>query len=557
MKTYIAITIGPIYKTFHEAQKTRAVWAASYFFSWLVRRILEEAVEREIEAFLPYTFDDKGKFESQKGIYGAGLYADRLYFIGDDEIKQILEEIYANALKEICLKEESLTEDFLKKYINMRFVTHVSIDEKENVLNVINSKLDQAELYKNYNHLYNENPLQDFFAKRTNANNFLAADAFNDNNRKFRSLSEITTTDLFRKNKAKYNEILHTTLRDKNEDTDLIDSIGEDVFFKKQIRPFHKYYAVLYADGDNIGTMLKEINARNMGKASPEVSLQSFSKQLFDFGKLGEELIADYGGNGIYLGGEDVLAFLPAACVLNDGSKSCTFFDLIDKLDNAFKITVQAFAQTHKLPIPTMSYGIMLSYFKHPLKESMDEAHKLLDNVAKKVNNKNAIALKFRKHSGQYMECVLLKDKASTKAIYELIDKYSSIDLSTIDAAKDEKEFGILSGVIQRFKDVIFQKLYIEAIERNNLSHFFKNFFNEKPHGRLEGFLDEMQKISIDLYKDYKDEKVELESNAMILRSSDQDSNSEPLEIRNGQKLMMDILYTTLRFIHFLNSKRD
>ena len=40
MKTYFALTIGPIYKTLSQAQKTREFWGSSYMFSWIMREII-------------------------------------------------------------------------------------------------------------------------------------------------------------------------------------------------------------------------------------------------------------------------------------------------------------------------------------------------------------------------------------------------------------------------------------------------------------------------------------------------------------------------------------
>lgn len=69
--TYTALTIGPIYKTFSDAKRTRSVWAASYFFSWFIRRILEEALNKNMQVFLPdvsMVKEIKGKYVGVKGI---------------------------------------------------------------------------------------------------------------------------------------------------------------------------------------------------------------------------------------------------------------------------------------------------------------------------------------------------------------------------------------------------------------------------------------------------------------------------------------------------------
>jgi len=45
--TYIALTIGPIYKTLSSAKKTRELWGGSYLFSYIMKQIILEFKERE------------------------------------------------------------------------------------------------------------------------------------------------------------------------------------------------------------------------------------------------------------------------------------------------------------------------------------------------------------------------------------------------------------------------------------------------------------------------------------------------------------------------------
>ncbi|MCS3029984.1 hypothetical protein NXX08_16445 [Bacteroides fragilis] len=43
---YIAITLGPITRTIEMAESTKELWAASYFFSYLAKKIVEPFVKR-------------------------------------------------------------------------------------------------------------------------------------------------------------------------------------------------------------------------------------------------------------------------------------------------------------------------------------------------------------------------------------------------------------------------------------------------------------------------------------------------------------------------------
>lgn len=515
MTTYLAITIGPIYKTLYEAKRTRAVWAASYFFSWVMRTILEECSKGGMNIMLPYSTPP-----FYRGSYGSGLYADRLYFIKDDKttfekIKAAIEEVFEKIEKK---SNSELPVSFLKQYINLH-VTEKVIDENSlngsYILAVLNGILDNQELMQNYPFDIENNPIQNYIINKAGSDTFLARDAFGETNkiRKFRSVPEIATTTLQRTDTTgKYLDSLREDF--KNEDTELIDELKKNGF---QILPYHKYYAVLYADGDNIGKMLEQIEKKRL-------NLNEFSKSLFEFGRKAEIEIAKYGGNGIYLGGEDILAFLPVACVdENIHTSTQSLFSLINKLDERFKETVTQFAIDNGLTIPTLSYGVMISYIKHPLKESMQQAHKLLEKI-KDGTSKNAIGIRFQKHSGQYTWCIIEKSKASsTNEIYFLINKYANT------LSQDTNE--VLSSIIQRFKDDLFFTLFHKTASEKRLDAFFENFFNEDVHkitSPKSEFLKEVKVFSEKVVNDYP-----------------------------AKEDCKNIIFTILRFVHFVNCKRD
>jgi CRISPR-associated protein Cmr2 len=524
---YTALTIGPIFKTFSEAKRTRSIWAASYFFSWFIRNVLEKALDQNMNVILPdvsLMVKENTHYKGVKGKHGSGLYADRLYFINNEKTnKIILESIVSEVIKEVVhLSEHNIDENFLRDYLNVHILEKEISDaeqEKTNPLFTLNNLLDNHELFSNYNFDFEKNELQTYLSNKTNANtNFLAKDAFGEiNKRQFRSISEIATTSLSRNllTQKQYHKINIEAL--KNEDTELIDELLK--LNEIEIRPYHKYYAVIYADGDNIGKMLVDINKNKL-------DMKLFSKSLFEFGIKAEQVIHEYGGNGIYLGGEDILTFAPLACISEKGDNlRNNLFSLIRQLDVSFAETVQEFAREYKLSIPTLSYGVMLSYYKFPLKEAMQQAHDLMTYVAKS-NDKNAIAIRFQKHSGQFFECKIEKNKTdSLNLIYELISNFTQKEKQREDS-QDE----ILSSIIQNFKEETFKILYFEAIKNKNLEFFYKNFFNEDIHKTSikANFLMEVKELSENVFAEYGDPKQSF-----------------------------DIIYTVLRYIHFINSTKE
>ena len=53
---HTAITLGPIYKTFMYAKKTRELWAASYLFSYLMKTLIVafKTADNDIDIIIPF-----------------------------------------------------------------------------------------------------------------------------------------------------------------------------------------------------------------------------------------------------------------------------------------------------------------------------------------------------------------------------------------------------------------------------------------------------------------------------------------------------------------------
>ena len=445
---------------------------------------------------------------------------------------------------------ENGAKDFLMDYLNIHIIQE-EIPEKKDVLNTLNNLLDLKELTQHYVFEIDSNPLFEYLDTKLKTGGKLIDDAFDNANRdkdakihRFLSIPEIAASDLERRFNTEFNQVVNSSFR--NEDLEFFDGYtfkknGNEIHIdglkdklKGNVRPYHKYCAVLYADGDNIGELLKSI-AGDFG------ALKRFSKLLLDFGVQAEEAIHQYGGSGIYLGGEDILAFLPMACIDNQRNKTQTIFDLVFELDKIFDDTLGNYATEKGVGKPTLSYGIMISYFKHPLKESMDMAHELLKLVKEGKDkageilypDKNSLALRFQKHSGQFMECVIEKSKNRTwQTVREIVKKYTENvnQISSGDKKEQEKKTDILSGVIQRLKDNTFFEVLVLAAKGGRLESFFENFFDEDIHKETakSKFLNDVKELTEKIFNDY------------------------PVK-EDCRK----ILFTVLRYIHFINSERD
>lgn len=510
MKNY-AVTIGPIYNTLKQAKKTRAVWASSYLFSWMMKEVLSKLkTKNEITIILPYTEEIK----SSK--FGAGMYADRAYFSSDspaavktiesafNDFVSLLSQDMQNTLN----VEMETAKNFVQEYFNIHIIEVLATNNAESVypLKEANQQLDQAELFQNYVFDIDTNPLAQYLLVKSEGKLFKNAFGAK-SDRKFRSVSEIASTTLQRLDPLNYLSILRRDFR--NEDTELIDELSIHPQIKPHFKPHHKYFGVLYADGDNIGVVLTEAQ-------KDKTNLQTFSEKLFEFAQKAEVTIANYGGNGIYLGGEDVLAFIPMACVDTTTGKNRTVFDLINALDDDFAITVGEFATRIGVNAPTLSYGLMLSYYKNPLKEAMAMAHNLLESA--KNGTKNKVGFRFQKHSGQFFECVIDKGLHNS---YRVFQTFVSAQVTT-------NEF--LSSLMHKLNEGYFFDLFERAAAQGTLNVFFANFLNDAVH-QNNAFKDELKTFTELIISDYKDR-----------------------EMTGSSK---NIIFSMLRYLQFINANHE
>ncbi|MBK7787003.1 MAG: hypothetical protein IPJ54_00160 [Saprospiraceae bacterium] len=141
--------------------------------------------------------------------------------------------------------------------------------------------------------------------------------------------------------------------------------------------------------------------------------VQKFSSALFDFALAATDEIKKYGGKAVYVGGDDVLFFAPVAVFnenLNEGNGGLSsIFGLLSALDQKFEKYLinhpdlkELYKEGGKLHgnVPSMSYGVSITYSKYPLNEARDTAYALLQKAKSIKDDKNKICFKLHKHSG-------------------------------------------------------------------------------------------------------------------------------------------------------------
>jgi len=426
---YIALTIGPIYKTLQNSKKPKELWSGSYLFSYIMKRIVENFQDREFVT--PY-IEDNSIFQENE----VGLFHDRFIFKSNENDIYKLKSVIDDIIKDMALNLK-IEQDSLKGYLQINYDEY-DIDENKNPILEISPYLDTKEL--------------------------------------FFQISQDSTSNVLKSLKDKDNFLL--------KDKDIVDDIKK--------LTYHKYYCVVHADGDNMSKAI--VNKDN---------LKNVSKNLFEYCKVSNNLIKEFGGQTIFAGGDDLLFFAPV--VSKDKTK--TIFNLCDDIGKDFQVRFQSTA--------TLSFGVSINYIKFPLYEALENSRKLLFTKAKN-KNKNNIAFMVTKHSGQSFETIIHK---GNKAVYDNF----LVFVSNIKGGDDIDNF--LHSIHHKI-DTYKTTINLIANNRQKLENFFDNYFNETSHDEYKPFF----KALIDfIYSVYQGDSI---------------------------KDKLELVYATLRFIKFVQGDK-
>ncbi|MCS3901795.1 type III-B CRISPR-associated protein Cas10/Cmr2 [Methanococcus voltae] len=556
---YLGFTIGPIVQTIASAKKTGHAWGGSYIFSYIMKQMIIKLKEKKInkedfEILTPYVEEN---FKDNK--YNAGLFPDRCILkVSKDFNKEKFEEIKNKVLSELANKiisknhDNELKVDISKnnaqKKVLMNYFQIYGVikqfESKKDAINTLTEYLDSLELepnYQSHNPCNIKNPLFKFFENNAIKSSFLAEDCFGEDTKNMiKSLPEIALGNFIKFNDikidnfkdlingGKYNEIYKKCAGNKN--------------FKKH----YKYYAILKADGDSVGKVLKNFlkESTNETKNNEDiVKYIEFSKKLFNFSKETVKIIENYGGLPIYIGGDDILAFVPLI-YQDDTNNFKTIFGLIEDIDEKFDKKFGTGTINEKEIKPSLSYGLTINYYKYPLYEALNESDNLLLEKAKKCiitpnlkdenkkYEKNAVALKILKHSGQEIQITLnkiKKDEKEQKSVYKIFK-----ELLKIISPKTEEEVKENRKILQSFKTkiakdgVILNSLYNLYVNNgtndfennikefdNSIDNYFENNFKKDVHKSNEKQINNIKNLLKACYYEYPYNNSKKENNAI------------------------------------------
>ncbi len=135
------------------------------------------------------------------------------------------------------------------------------------------------------------------------------------------------------------------------------------------------YYALLLADGDRLGDLVRDTDSEKVSRA-----LSTFDARV-------EYIAREHHGVTVYAGGDDVLAMLPVPQAL----------ECADQLAAEY---AAAFAP-HSA---TLSAAVLFTHIRVPIGGALDHAHRLLDDVAKEANDRDSLVGAVLKPGGPHCQ---------------------------------------------------------------------------------------------------------------------------------------------------------
>lgn len=159
--------------------------------------------------------------------------------------------------------------------------------------------------------------------------------------------------------------------------TKKLEEILKDYAGKTRPQP---YYALLAADGDNMGAAIDN-QFTPAGHRKLSLALSAFAAAV-------KPAVVAHDGILIYAGGDDVMAYLPLHRALQ-----CA-----DLLAESFAAAMRDF-KTLKGVSPTLSTGIVIAHHLEPLSDALELARQA-EGAAKSVTGKHGLAITVSKRSG-------------------------------------------------------------------------------------------------------------------------------------------------------------
>lgn len=230
------------------------------------------------------------------------------------------------------------------------------------------------------------------------------------------------------------------------------------------------YYAILLMDGDQLG--------KHMGDRAKQTPI---SQALNRFTSRAGDIVRAHNGFLIYAGGDDVLALLP----LDDALPAAAAL----QKDYAEAFVAQSWPGG--VVRSTLSGAIEFVHFRTPLTRVLNDAHQLLDEVAKDRTGRNAIAVRVWKPSGLAAQWAMPWEKA--------LDEAGAVKIVRVAAAfagqdEDDAEGGRFSNkFFFRMQSLLerFDGMELAVLQALSLAEYLHSYGDMAKRARLD--LDQLK----------------------------------------------------------------
>lgn len=478
MSTYIGITLGPIARVMSYTQSTRSFWAASYFFTYLAKKIIEPFISTEdYSVKRPFL-----KPQIQPSMWtirdGVGRFPDQYIFQaqpGDfEKLRARIPVVFAGLGRAIAQKTDETREekivDYLKSTIKV-YVLEKKIDEKE-----------KKEIVDEFQQAFSYMECQDRFPTKESFNYLF--DFFD------KVIGSELTLDAFGKHPVRMFDTIIECAASQAVNKKLIERrcLFQDNEVEK-LPSHYKYIAFVAADGDHVGKALLKFG-------------DTMGAILIEFNRGVKTIVHGYGGQVVYQGGDDLVFFAPVENIFSLIKEIDTLFqdNVRQKVDGLYQEMAQAGQKEEELPKrPSLSFGVSISYYKHPMAEAIALADSLLEKA--KDSGRNRIAWNIRKHSGQSIQAVFDKNHPEVYAIL----------LDILEKAKKEEEI-FLHSLIHYL--LLHQSILIHILSKGKeakacLENYMESSFDDAEHVRHKPFMEQARSFLLEAVRGGKTQAEE------------------------------------------------
>lgn len=570
---YLALTIGPVVATLQNTRSTKATWAASYLFSWIMRETLRHILQTPGVQLLNLSY--RPQDQAAKGV---GLFPDRfvarLATGANPDLKTTARNIVAELARKMTTDLNSVSiqragpgkikmapappfdpgelSAFLHDYLRLISLDFELPTTENNPVKHANAYLNSLELQAPFVPVQTRDYLGAFFEDLL-YNHFIR-DEFGEPG--FPSTPEIATATFRALDEMNYDKAVdalrhwdgdnsETARRQQEEFIKTVKNIGKDRF-----KLCHKYIAIVQSDGDNVGFLFETLSHLDAERPLPCSSSRSTSlaEALADFSLAAAGLIRHFGGIPVYAGGDDLLFFAPVAVGNSDTDREQrrNIFHLLREIDTLFENNVLNAgvldAETKSFlaaqgKMPSVSHGVSISHHKYPLGESLQKAREdLLFDAIKAGDRRNGIAWRVTKHSGAGFGCVFQKSLPDG-----VFAAFRQLQETQFPAGEEPEK--LLASVIFKLESLegLFQAVAGKPDYPEHFYHILYNNFNERihrderDHQKLSPYLEKVHGLLVAAFRENPPGSI---------------SGDGADQVRKN----LQTAYAVLRFLHFLNT---